>query len=429
MQKNTENTKKGNILAIILITSLFFLWGMANNLNDILIPQFKKVFTLTDLQSGLVQSAFYMGYFILAIPAAIVMEKYGYKTAIIFGLVLFAAGAFLFYPAAEAHSYNYFLFALFVLASGLAFLETSANPLIIALGDKESAAFRLNLAQSFNPLGSLTGIFIGKEFILSGIHHDEKTLASMDAAAKTKFYETELLAVQTPYIIIGCVLIIWAIWAFFTSFPTNENTENKSEKIKYSTSFIELIKKPKFRLGVIAQFFYVGAQVGIWSYIVRYAGAELGLTDKQAANYILYSLIFFVAGRFIGTYLIKVLNATRILQYFAGINIIFCAIAIIIGGQNGLWALVASSFFMSIMFPTIFAVSINDAGIHTKAASSLLVMSIIGGAVLTPLMGLISDNSAIRNAIIIPFISFAVILFFAYKMKNEKVSNEQAISH
>jgi FHS family L-fucose permease-like MFS transporter len=211
------------ILPLVLIVSLFFLWGMANNLNDILIKQFKKAFELSDFQAGLVQSAFYLGYFVFAIPAGMFMRRYSYKAAIILGLLLYAAGAFLFYPAAQAHTYNLFLLALFVIASGLAFLETTANPLVTVLGPAEGAARRLNLAQAFNPLGSITGILIGQHFIFSGIEHSATDLAAMTPAARQAFYVAESSAVQTPYLVIGAVVVLWALLIALVRFPSTSS--------------------------------------------------------------------------------------------------------------------------------------------------------------------------------------------------------------
>ncbi|MDC7685068.1 L-fucose:H+ symporter permease [Asticcacaulis sp. BYS171W] len=403
---------------LILITSLFFFWGVANNLNDVLIPQFKKAFVLTDLQSGLVQSAFYMGYFLLALPAAFVMRKFGYKSAVVLGLLLYAAGAFLFYPAADNHQYSWFLGGLFVIASGLAFLETSANPLITVLGSPDKAAFRLNLAQSFNPLGALSGIFIGQQFILSGIEHDEAALAAMSDAARQAFYVTEVKAVQGPYLLIGTVVLAWALLVFLSKFPaaaTKNAHEDTGEEIGFLTSVSRLFQRPHFLFGVVAQFFYVGAQVGIWSYMIRYAQAEIGLTDKAAATYLYYALIAFAVGRFIGTGLMTKLRPSLILGLFAIVNIGLTLFAVVSGGQNGLWALVASSFFMSIMFPTIFATSVAGLGNLTKTGSSLLVMSIVGGAVLTAVMGMVSDHSHIRTAFVVTAVCFAVIALYAFR--------------
>ncbi|EGF93348.1 L-fucose:H+ symporter permease [Asticcacaulis biprosthecium C19] len=418
---------------VLLITALFFFWGMANNLNDILIPQFKKAFILTDLQSGLVQSAFYMGYFILALPAAFLMRKLGYKAAVIVGLVLYALGAFLFWPAAENHQYTSFLGALFVIASGLAFLETSANPLITVLGSPDKAAFRLNLAQAFNPLGSLAGIWIGQSFILSGIEHDETALAAMTEGARQAFYISEVKAVQTPYLIIGVVVLAWAALVLFSKFPdaaTKNAEEDTGEQVGFFASIGRLFSKPRFLMGVVAQFFYVGAQVGIWSYMIRYGQKEIGLVDKDAATYLYYALAAFAAGRFFGTALMSKLSPNLILGVFAVINIGLMIAAVVLGGETGMWALVASSFFMSIMFPTIFATSIAGLGNLTKTGSSLLVMSIIGGAVLTAIMGFVSDQSDIRTSFAVVAACFGVIALYAFTApKGVKVDSLPASSH
>jgi len=401
---------------LILITSLFFFWGVANNLNDVLIPQFKKGFVLTDLQSGLVQSAFYLGYFFLALPAAFVMRRFGYKAAVILGLLLYATGAFLFYPAAQLHAYSCFLGALFIIASGLAFLETSANPLITVLGPPESAAFRLNLAQSFNPLGALSGILIGQTFILSGIEHDESTLGAMSEAAKQAFYAAEVKAVQGPYLVIGLVILVWALLVLSVRFPqaaTEDTAEADVPEVSMARSIALLFKRPRFVMGVVAQFFYVGAQVGIWSYMIRYAQSELGITDKAAASYVLVTLVLFWIGRVAGTALMRRVAPVRILLVFALCNIALTIAAISLGGIGGLYALVASSFFMSIMFPTIFAVAVEGLGALTKTASSFLVMAIVGGAVLTPIMGWVSGQSHIRMAFIVSTVCFIVVALFA----------------
>jgi MFS transporter, FHS family, L-fucose permease len=399
---------------IILITALFFFWGMANNLNDILIPQFKKTFTLTDFQSGLVQSAFYMGYFLLALPAGFFMRKYGYKAVVITGLCLFALGAFLFYPAAEIREYHWFLAGLFVIASGLAFLETSANPLMTILGDEKSAAFRLNLAQAFNPLGSLVGIWVGKTFILSGIEQMNDTAD----------FVREAKAVQTPYLIIGCVILVWALLVAFSKFPQSatKSTHDADEaKMTIGKSIGGLLKHKHFLMGVVAQFFYVGAQVGVWSYTIRYAQSEIGISDKLAADYVFASLVLFAVGRFIGTALMRFLPATKLLGAFAVINIALMAYAAGVGGLYGLYAMVGSSLFMSIMFPTIFATSVRGLGPLTKTGASFLVMSIIGGAVLTAVMGYISDISHIKTAIFVPLVCFAVIALYGLGSKSTTV--------
>jgi len=401
------------LFPLILIVSLFFLWGVANNLNDILIGQFKKAFTLSDFQSGLVQSAFYFGYFCLAIPAAITMQRLGYKAAVLAGLILYATGAFLFYPAAAMQEYNYFLIALFIIASGLAFLETSANPLIVAMGDESRAAQRLNLAQSFNPLGAISGVLIGREFILSGIEPDQ---SSMTAAEFQAYTQSEIEAVQGPYLIIGGIVIVWALLVYLARFPAVANKPLQGEN-SVSTSlkdFPSLFQHRFFLFGVLAQFFYVGAQVGIWSFMIRYGQQALpGTGEKTLATYLTWSLVAFMLGRFSATALMQRINPAQLMFVFSIFNILLCGLAILLPNHLGLLALAATSFFMSLMFPTIFALSLRNLGTLKKAGSSLLVMAIIGGAILTALMGYISDISAINYAMSIPLISFVVIAWFA----------------
>ena len=407
-----SSSKKSPAIAlwpVILITALFFFWGMANNLNDILIPQFKKAFVLTDFESSLVQQSFYAGYFIMAIPAGLLMRRFGYKAAVVTGLVIFAVGAFSFWPGAEIRQYPWLLGALFIIASGLAFLETSANPLMTILGDEKHAAFRLNLAQAFNPLGSLVGIWVGKTFILSGI---EKLNSTADFVRETK-------AVQIPYLVIGLIVLAWAALVALSRFPAQAtHTVDDGKDGAGSASIGGLFKHGHFLMGVVAQFFYVGAQVGLWSYTIRYAQADIGITDKVAADYVFIALVLFAVGRFVGTGLMRIINPTRLLTAFAVINIALTAYAAGVGGMYGLFALVAASFFMSIMFPTIFATSVQGLGPLTKTGASLLVMSIIGGAVLTAVMGKVSDSThLIRLAIFVPTACFAVIALYGLMSK------------
>ncbi len=401
------------LFALALIVSLFFMWGVANNLNDILIKQFKKAFELNDLQSGLVQSAFYFGYFVFAMPAALAMRRYGYKNIIIFGLIIYALGAFLFYPAAEKGSYNFFLFALFIIASGLAFLETTANPYVISLGKPETAAWRLNLAQAFNPLGSIVGVFIGREFILSGVEYNADELSKLSPQAQDAFYLSERLAVQTPYLILGMIVLIWSLIIFLTKFPTVKIEDDNARSDK-SAGFKGLKQFPHLYLGAVAQFSYVGAQVGIWSYLIRYAQHTVpGMPEKIAADYLTYAIFAFMIGRFVGTVLIKYVAAHKLMALFAVVNVVLMIFAIFMDGYLGLYCLVAASFFMSVMYPTIFALSIDGLGPYAKSGSSLIVMAIIGGAILTALMGYVSDVSTIKYAFMVPMICFAFVFYFA----------------
>ncbi|MBR0552798.1 L-fucose:H+ symporter permease [Sphingomonadaceae bacterium LXI357] len=401
------------IAPFVLIVALFFLWGVANNLNDVLIAHFKKLFTLSDLQAGLVQSAFYLGYFCLAIPAALFMRKQGYRAAVILGLCLYGLGALLFWPAASAQSYPFFLGALFVIASGLAFLETSANPLIARLGPEDSASQRLNLAQAFNPLGSIVGVLIGSQFILAGVDHGADELARMPEGALAAWRASEAAAVQLPYLFIGVGVIAWAILIRVTPFPAIATATDVEDDVGAASDFIQLLKRPPFLLGVAAQFFYVGAQVGVWSFLIRYAHDAANTSDQTGAHYLTLSLVLFMIGRFAGSALMARLPALGLLRAFAAIGCALCVFATFVHGMTGVGALVASSFFMSIMYPTIFAESVRGLGPQTKPASALLVMAIIGGAVFPALMGYVSDTSgSIVFAMLVPAACFAVVLLF-----------------
>lgn len=400
---------------LVLVVSLFFLWGVANNLNDILIKQFKKVFELSDFQAGLVQSAFYLGYFTLALPAAMFMRRFGYKGAIVLGLLLYASGAFLFYPAAEKHAYVLFLLALYVIASGLAFLETSANPLITVLGPREGAAQRLNLAQAFNPLGSITGVLVGQHFILSGHEPTAEQIAAMTTAERAAFYATESAAVQVPYLVIGAIVVVWALLFMISRFPRTRDTDAEDVRGGGMAHFVDLLRDRYFMLAVAAQFFYVGGQVGVWSYLIRYAQVTVpGTPEKVAANFLTAGLVFFMLGRFAGAALMRYVAPARLLAIYALINAVLCTVAVGFPGPFGLYALVAASFFMSIMFPTIFALGLDGLDDEKrKLGSSLLVMSIIGGAILTAVMGATSDEFGIHWAMAVPLFSFAIVLTFA----------------
>lgn len=412
------NNKSGTALApLVLIVTLFFLWGVANNLNDVLMPHLRKAFFLSDFQSSLVQSAFYLGYFFLALPAGWVIQRHGYKVTVLVGLVTFGIGALMFYPAAERLQYGWFLAALFVIASGLAFLETSANPLMTVLGDPSRAEQRLNLAQAFNPLGAITGVLVGREFILSGIEPTQAELAAMSQAQLTAFQTAEAQSVQGPYLIVAAVVLSWAAFVAITKFPPQARApaQDDPDQLSMRQSIAALATRRHFIFGVVAQFFYVGAQVGVWSFMIRYAQAEVpGMGEKTAASYLTASLVCFMIGRFVGTALMSRFSPTRLMASFAVSNICLTLVAVLVGGQLGLYALAATSLFMSIMFPTIFANSLRELGPLTKTASSFLVMAIIGGAVLTAVMGVVSDASAINYAILVPTVCFVVIAWFAW---------------
>lgn len=403
-------------LAFALVVTLFFAWGVANSLNDILIPQFKKAFTLTDWQTSLVQAAFYGGYLVFAMPAALFMRRFGYKAAVVLGLLFYAAGAFLFLPAAEHHQYVLFLGALFVVASGLSFLETSANPLVAVLGTPETSERRLNFAQAFNPLGVLFGVFIGGQFILSNEKQEAAQLSH---------------AVVGPYLSIAIVVLLWALLLGIVKFPPIATSRTTAEE-GTSTGFLPLFGRPRFLFGVVAQFFYVGAQVGVWSFTIRYtqhAIAGIALTNGVAFWHgflpvpseisawfvLLASLIMFMIGRFVGTALMGKINPDRLMAVYAACSAVLTLIAATVGGWTGVIALAGNSFFMSIMFPTIFAGAIRDLGPLTKSGSSFLVMAISGGIVVPQVMGVISGLASMQVAMIVPSFCFAVILAYSLK--------------
>jgi FHS family L-fucose permease-like MFS transporter len=402
-------------LPLVLIVSLFFLWGVANNLNDVLIAQFKKAFVLSDFGAGLVQSAFYLGYFLVAMPAGMYMRRFGYKSAVVFGLMLYGLGALLFWPAASLAAYGLFLFALFVIASGLAFLETSANPFVTLLGPSETATRRLNLAQAFNPLGSIAGILIGQHFIFTGVERSPTQIAAMATAERAAYFQSETHAVQWPYLVIGVAVLAWALLIMATRFP--KRGVAKDFATTDDDVLRRLLRDSRFIGALFAQFFYVGAQVGVWSYTIRYVQANMpGTPARQAANFLIAELVCFMVGRFAGAALMKYLAPVRLLLAFAAINIVLTLYAASLPGSSGAYALVACSFFMSVMYPTIFALGVEGRGDNErKIGAALLVMTIIGGAVLTALMGKLSDHSSIATAMIIPAACFAVISMFAWR--------------
>lgn len=406
-------TDKKTKLAIVLITSLFFLWGFALNLNPILIPHLKKACQLSDFQSALIDSASYIAYFLIALPAGMFMKRFGYKAGITLGLLLFAGGTFLFYPAAELRHFGFFLFALFVIASGLTMLETAANPYITVLGDSENATQRLNFAQSFNGLAAFLAPLIGGRFILSGKNLSEEEVKAMTPSELDSYLNMEAASVQMPFIIIGFVVLLVAVLIWRTTLP--EIVEEDDAHGDTEVGLKSLLKEKNLVLGVIAQFFYVGAQVCISSFFIRFADHVAGVEEKAAAYLLSGAFLSFMIGRFIGTYLMKFIAPPKLLALYSIINVLLLAVAITTTGMTSLYALVGVQFFMSIMFPTIFALSIRGLGAKTKEGSSLVIMSIVGGAFFPVIMGQVSDISTIQIAYVVPAICFLVVLYFAIK--------------
>jgi FHS family L-fucose permease-like MFS transporter len=403
----------GQITLFILITVLFFLWAIPNNLNDVLIRQFMKSFEITRFRAGLLQSAFYMGYFLLAMPAALLMRKLGYKFGFIAGLLLYGIGTILFWPAAIVGQYWFFLMALFVIATGLSFLETASNPFIAQMGSPETSEQRLNFSQAFNPLGSITGVFIGKIFIFSGIELRPNEIAAKQAAGTYKAYLTfETMRVVKPYLFLGAVVLVWAVLILLKKFPP---VYSEHEDGGDHGQIRDLLKHRHFMLAVLAQFSYVGAQVGTWSYLIQYVQDNMHLPEKSAANYLIISLVAFGIGRFASTALMRVVRPNLLMGSYAVINVLLVMVGVLHPSWIGVWAMVATSFFMSLMFPTIFALGIKELGPNTKIGGSMIIMAIIGGAALTPLMGLISDRAhSIALAYLVPLVGYVVVALYAF---------------
>ncbi|HUQ96809.1 MAG TPA: L-fucose:H+ symporter permease [Chitinophagaceae bacterium] len=416
---------KKYLLAFILITSLFFIWAFLHNINPILIPHLKKACRLTDTQSALIDTAVYLGYFFIALPAGWFMHKYGYKKGILCGLLLYAIGALLFIPAASALNYTFFLIALFIIASGATFLETVANPYITKLGDKATSEQRLNFAQSFNGVGAFVAPIIGGRFILSGIEHTPAELQQMTPAQLNEYLSYEAGTVKIPYLIIGAVVLLVALFFLFTKLPEVKEGDEIEERKSFS---LKVFRHRQVTWAVIAQFFYVGAQVGVGSFFIRFSRYTMDLPEKKAAMWWGFiAMVGFMVGRFVGTALMKYIKPARLLTLYSAINIALLFFAIfLVKGNAAVYALLAVPFFMSIMFPTIFALGIKGLGEEGKIVSSFLVMSIVGGAVIPLFMGLISDKTgSIQLAYIVPLLCFLITFYFGWKGYIPKGKNEE----
>jgi len=399
------------LFPFILVTSLFFFWGFLNNLNPILIPHLRRAFSLNTLQASLVDSAVYIGYFLMAIPAGMIMKKYGYKTGILIGLSFFAVGCFLFIPAANTMLYAFFLGALFIVACGLAILETAANPYATILGPPETSTQRLNFAQSFNGLAAFLAPLAGRELILSEKPLDDAVVKAMTDEARNAYLLSETSTVKLPYFILACSILLVAAIFFFTKLPDRKDDDETGK-----TGFFHAFRHKHLTQAVIAQFFYVGAQVCITSFLILFATRAANITEKEAAYYSSASGLAFMIGRFVGTFLMKYIQPPRLLALYAIICILLCLVTIFGSGMITLYAVVGIAFFMSIMFPTIFALGIKDLGADTKAGSSLIIMSIVGGAALPPILGFISDKTNnIQYGYIVPMIGFVAVLYFGLK--------------
>ena len=415
------------LIPFILVTSLFALWGFANAVTDPMVQAFKKVLELSNSQAAWVQMAFYGGYFCMALPAAMFMRKYSYKVGILIGLALYATGALLFYPAAQSESFMFFCIGLYILTFGLAFLETAANPYILAMGAKETATQRLNLAQAFNPVGLIAGLIVAQQFVLKNLQSDDiSDFSALEEASKIAIKTADLMVIRNPYVILGLVLI-----GIFVLFVVSKMPQSKEEGSMPSIgdTFATLAKNTKYVLGVLAQIFYVGAQIMCWTYIYQYAEG-IGIDSVTAGTYQLVAFILFIVGRAVGTFMLRFISSGKLLMFFAVLSLIFTAGTIIIQGVVGLYCLVAISFFMSLMFPTIYGIALGDlTEEQSKVGSAGLVMAIVGGALMPKLQGMIIDTggngvadtkimgvSEVNFSFILPLLCFVYIAWYGLRV-------------
>lgn len=423
---------KSLLLPFILITSLFALWGFANDITNPMVAAFKRVLELNNVQASLVQMAFYGGYFTMALPAALFIKKYSYKTGVLIGMGLYAFGALLFYPAAAWESYFFFLLALYILTFGLAFLETTANPYVLSMGSEETATQRLNFAQAFNPMGALAGLFVAKEFILNALQSNNTDAAgniiyeTLDESAKAIVRTNDLMVIRDPYVMLGLVVIILGLVIAFAKMPENKSNNGK---LDFWPSMKRLARQPQFVEGVVAQMFYVGAQIMVWTYIYQYAEA-IGIDNASAVNYAYAALILFLVGRWICTFLFRYFPPAKLLLYFAVLAGAFTLGAMFIEGIYGLYSLVGISFAMSLMFPTIYGIALEGLGEDGKYGAAFLVMAIVGGAIMPTLQGVILDFGGpayddilimgvteVNFSFVLPLVCFVVVGVFGFRRK------------
>lgn len=382
--------ERQNLLPFALVSILFLLWGLANNMTDTLLAAFKKVMQMSDSQTSLIQFAFYGSYFCFALPAALFVKKFSYKAGIILGLMLYAGGAILFLPAAKTESYLFYLVAIYILAGGCSVLETTANPYILSMGSAETATRRLNIAQSLNPIGSIMGIILSKQFILRDI---------------------SLNSISETYMGLGLILLAIMIIMLMSRMPEGKDEEQSN----ISASFRRLLKNKRYTWGIVAQFFYVGAQIGVWSFTIRLVMQELNIEEANAATYYLASIICFCLARFFFTWLMKFYHPAKLMAWASAADIILCLIVILMSGSGmiAVTALVLISFFMSLQFPTIYGIALEGMNEDAKIGASGLIMAILGGALLTPLQGYVSDVFGVSVSYAVPLVCFVVVLWYS----------------
>lgn len=428
---STSSGRNPYLLPFALVCSLFFLWGIANSLNGSLIRHFQFALDLKRWQAGIVDSAFYFGYFVMAIPAGIFMRKWGYKRGILAGLLLYAGGALLFYPAADIRVYGFFLFALFTIASGLAFLETAANLYVTVLGDKKDAEWRINFAQSFNGISIILGPIIGSLFIFSKKEYTPEVLATMTADQIQAARVEEALSVQGPYLAVAVIVAAVAVLFAFTKMPEVGREEELAEG---RVGIFDLLGKYRhLSLGVLAQFANVGAQATLWGYFVDFKidlakDEHLGIvnslyrvtaemTPEQIAGFhASFALVLFMLGRFLGTWLMSKTEPRKVLLWYCAAAVALVALAFVTGGLMAIVCLMLTYFCQSIMFPTIFALATKSLPpAESKLASSLVIMAIVGGAVMPPIAGLLSQAGGMKMALLVPFACFSYVVWYVMK--------------
>jgi len=408
--------EKKYLLPFIIITSLFALWGFANDITNPMVAAFQSVMELSAFKASFVQAAFYGGYATMAIPAALFVQKYSYKRGILVGLGLYATGALLFWPAASNQSFGFFCMSLYILTFGLAFLETTANPYILAMGAKETSTRRLNLAQAFNPMGSMLGMFVASQIVLAKLDSDKVDFASLSETAKETIRVHDLEIIRNPYVALGLVVIAMFILIYLFKMPNFV----KNHELHPGASFKRLFANKIYREGVIAQIFYVAAQIMCWTFIIQYAG-RLGVPKATAQMYNIVAMAIFLCSRFISTFIMKYVNSRLLLMIFAIGGICTTTGVILIDGMAGLYCLVATSAFMSLMFPTIYGIALENVGEDTTLGAAGLVMAIVGGCLMPPMQGALIDNGAVLGisgenfSFILPFICFIIIAIFGYR--------------
>jgi len=402
----------GMMTLFVLVTVLFFLWGMSNNLTDILVQQFKKSFELSQFSAQLVQFANFMGYFCMAIPAALVMRKWGYRAGMVMGLVLFGGGMVMFWPAASTGAYAPFLLALFAVGCGASVLETAANPFMAQFGPAATSERRLNFAQSFNPPGTIVGVVVGARFIFSGVELKPAEVATMKAAGTYSLYlHNELLRVVPTYLALGTTVLLFAVLLSRMKFPVMLGEEAAGGE----GSFKALLHYPHFWLAVAANFCNVGAQISTWSSLIPYMKQYTTVSERTAAAYLTATLVALMVGRFVTTPLMKYVSPSKLLGTYGTANVLLMVVAISRPGMMGAYAIVASAFFLSIMFPTIFALGLKGLGVNTKLAGSFLVMAIVGGAIFPLGLGWIArQTGSLALGYVVPLVGFVGVALYGF---------------